>query len=579
MGTLPNWEGLYLASWESQVLTHPAPPVIGRVLREGDRLKELQDDMLAGEDALANYGIFVSPASGELTLSMYKAILEDGKPIGYVGGGPFAATLKTLLDANVTAGLENATYSLINTNSGVYIFDNNDELVNTEVEDANIISIIDKIKGGATEGLTEVKGSDGVEYTMAYSVISNRGWVLITKDTNAEIYSSISSVKAVFAVISIVSLILIILASFVAVSYAVKPLSKAVVAIDELKNLNLSENEDIKPYVGRKSEVGEISTAIDSLTTTLSGIISTLNNCSDSLSGSVGEMQNSSVSLLENIETNAATTEELSASITTTNESIEVVNDEITKMKDLVDDIESSVNDSDKKSRALIETADAMAKKADKTLESNSEKIESTKKNIEEALDALKSLSRINDMATQILNITSQTNLLSLNASIEAARAGEAGKGFAVVAGEIGNLAVNSSETANQIQAICSESTSSIDSVRACFEDIINFMENDVSTQFKEFAETAKEYGIDAKNIKDAIGSIDEMSSKVVESVNNIKEHIEHVTEASNDNEIGVNDIIEKNNLTTETADEIVKIAELNKDSALTLQDIISKFK
>lgn len=78
-------------------------------------------------------------------------------------------------------------------------------------------------------------------------------------------------------------------------------------------------------------------------------------------------------------------------------------------------------------------------------------------------------------MASQILSITSQTNLLSLNASIEAARAGEAGKGFAVVAGEIGVLAGNSSETATQIQAICNETKDNIAHVRSCFDQVIAF--------------------------------------------------------------------------------------------------------
>ena len=573
-----DWEGIYLDTWDSTVITHSNPNVPGMVMREGDSLKALQDGIL-GAGEVYNVGILTSPASGQLVVSMYAPIFDGDNPVGFVGGAKLAGGLKELLDTSVIEGMENATYSLVNINTGVYIFDSNEELLSTEVADPTLLKIMEDIKNNGTEsGNIEYTGDDGDDYFSVYKSFPERGWMLVIRDKTSEIYSVANKSKIVLGILCIVAFLLIIIISFVFIKIGVKPLSRVVDTIDRLKNLNLSEDSSIKKYVGRKSEVGLIATAVDSLSSTFRGIIATLVECSNSLAGSSDTMTLTSRDLLDSIENNAATTEELSASIISTNTSIDNVTAEIARMNEMVGNIEDKVKAGSDKSSKLIETSDAMSRMADATLVSNSRKIESTKANIESAMKNLQSLVKINEMATQILDITSQTNLLSLNASIEAARAGEAGRGFAVVAGEIGSLADSSSKTVTEIQNICEEANKSIASVNECFEDIITFMEGDVSGQFKEFADMAREYGDAVRGIKEAIGSINESSSMFAESVVSIMEQVEVVNSASSDNAAGVEDIIIKNNTTTSTADAIITIANENQSNAEAIKSIIDKF-
>ncbi len=219
-----------------------------------------------------------------------------------------------------------------------------------------------------------------------------------------------------------------------------------------------------------------------------------------------------------------------------------------------------------------------MSKTVADTLENNTKKVEATKRDIDEAMKNLQSLMKINEMATKILDITSQTNLLSLNASIEAARAGEAGKGFAVVAGEIGSLAENSSETANQIQAICKDANKSIESVQECFEDIIAFMETDVSGKFQEFAAMAVQYGTVVNDIQEVIHSIHDKTSVFSESATNIRDQINNVKMASDDNEQGINEIVAKNDMTIKIADSIIQTADKNQENVEEIKGIVDMF-
>ena len=81
---------------------------------------------------------------------------------------------------------------------------------------------------------------------------------------------------------------------------------------------------------------------------------------------------------------------------------------------------------------------------------------------MEQSIENSKEAAQIQSLTENILQIASQTNLLSLNASIEAARAGEAGKGFSVVAAQISELAESSRTIAKNIQEISTLVTESV---------------------------------------------------------------------------------------------------------------------
>lgn len=146
------------------------------------------------------------------------------------------------------------------------------------------------------------------------------------------------------------------------------------------------------------------------------------------------------------------------------------------------------------------------------------------------------------------------------------------------MASEIGKLANSSSETATQIQSICGDTTSNIEHVQSCFNNMITFLKSDVAEQFREFVDIANEYNSSITTIKTIIEEINEVSTMFVEAVTNIKDQIETVQSASGENAIGVDDIIEKIYRTTSATEVLSSVVKNNEKNALFIHDIINKF-
>ena len=121
------------------------------------------------------------------------------------------------------------------------------------------------------------------------------------------------------------------------------------------------------------------------------------------------------------------------------------------------------------------------------------------------------SIEKINDAVSLILDVTSQTKLLSLNASIEAARAGESGKGFAVVAEEIKKLSEQSEESGNTIKAIAQdiiEKSSESVQQAAKIREIIDQEQTDMQATQEIFNNLISEIDV-------SVGQIGEISERV----------------------------------------------------------------
>ena len=572
-------EGIYASEWNTHVLAHTNSQVVGITTREGDPLKSLQDTLLSA-DGVYNAGIIISPASGQQIVSIYQAVYdESGNPAGLVGGGIFSTGLIEILDKLPMSGMENAEYCMVNSQNMQYIFNEDKEKVTQETEVAYIQELCNELKGATENKSGYVEYSEnGKEFIATYSYIADYGWIFITSDSKEEILNSTNKLRDILIIFCTSSLVILIIVSMVIIRKMLKPMKPINESILKLQNLNISENEDIKKYTKRNDELGSMSMAMESMIQSLRIIMGTLQECCLTLDNKAADLHNTAVELVESVTDNVATTEELSATLESTNTVVNNVNQEIVKIDSVVQEIVGNLVSSVDTSDQVIVAAKTMSSQADFAYKNGQMILDETKKSVQEALESLGNLTKINELASGILDIAGQTNLLSLNASIEAARAGEAGHGFAVVAGEIGSLADTSRKTAANIQEICNEANRSIEEVNKCFDSIVEFIEQDVVTQFKDFVEKSYAYSDNANSIKNQLDNVDGAMKELRTAVSQISANITNVNQITDENLMAVNTIVEMNENTSQIAEAVQKQSVQNKDLAMQLDGILEQF-
>ena len=411
-----------------------------------------------------------------------------------------------------------SSYVYVVKNDGTMLYHPTQEKVGQPVENAVIKGVVQQLQDGTKPDTAVVEYVfNGTTKYSAYTILNNENILVLTAD-ESEALSGITVVTGIAIGISTVVVLLAIIICFIVGRRLMRPLVKVSTIIEEIANGDI--NADFGMVKETNDEIGLIIEKMKELTQSLGNIVGRIRNSSDTMSANSYELNDtSSQTLAANNEISKAV-EDVAEGSTGMASSISKINENLEEMSRETKDINESVNEIRNQTTAVQDSSKIMNDKI-KSMQDSSHKMDDGISAISKRIETVNAtVDKVSNIVSVIEEISSETNLLSLNASIEAARAGDAGKGFAVVAQEIRVLSDNTNTELENIKQIIS---SLVEECRYCVQASSIIVE-DNAKQKEEI-----------KAVLDEFSELDEQIQKTAEKADEIEELVTAMVELNDD--------------------------------------------
>lgn len=361
------------------------------------------------------------------------------------------------------------------------------------------------------------------------------------EQAQGQMEQSAARVPGIISVASIALLVVVIVIMLGLRLWVIGPVKKATKQVDELVEGIRCNKGDItkRIHVGSRDEVGRLAIAINDLVAQMQIIIRAITE-------GCGQMEEKQADIISNVEKVNATADHTMRNLGVMSRGMQLVTGAIDGVQQDTGVLDHTVENmlevaqngrdyaADIKEKAGKMKATAVESKQEATLVMKEIDTAMT-----ESIANSRQIHKITELTEEILGIAGTTNLLALNASIEAARAGEAGRGFAVVAEEIRKLADSSRESANNIQEISNRVVESVEELSENATRLLEFMNTRVMKDYDALEDTGSNY-------HEAADHVDEMMNEFRRKIDELLSVLQNVNTANTQMEATVGDSTEK---------------------------------
>lgn len=499
----------------------------------------------------------------------------DGAELGGVDfSSDVAATM--IADAKMI-GVE-SSYVYVTDSDGIMLYHPTASKIGQPVENEAVKGIVAKLSAGQTvEPGAMVYEYNGEEKLAGYALTASNKIVVLTAN-NDEVLQGVKATNGLLYFINMINMITMSVIGFIVASYMLGAVKKIVDVVSDTASFDFRPSKGNDKLKNRKDELGLIARSVSEMRGSLRDIANQINSSAQTLDSNINELRDGSLEVNGMCSDNSATTQELAAGMEETSATTETINDNISSMMDSAKGIDSLASKGDELSKDISGRAKSLKKSTEESTKKTENIYASVKERADKAIENAQVVAKINDMTNQIMEISSQTELLALNASIEAARAGENGRGFAVVASEIGNLASQTSSTVGNIDNMVNEVISAVKQMQECLVETTGFIGENVINDYKEFEKVSEQYDEDAEKVKESMLSIRDGVSELNTTIGAVADSISEINRTVGEATNGVNGIAETTSEIVVLTDNTASKAQECQTEIRALDDIVARF-